>query len=233
MRLALLAGVHANLPAFEAVLAALRRETLDETFDLGNLVGFGPHPTECAGLSGKRRLEGLLGSFEAAAFGEARVPRDAFPLAADRAAFEAVVERLRATLPAADQRRLGARPPTRRLVADGRRVVLAHGSSASPFERVPLDSDDTLLARHLDAARADVLVLGHAPRVATRRVGERLVVWCGSVGRARDPRGRRVAEAAWCILDTAGPSVEPRATAFDLASVERDTLKSATPDSSL
>lgn len=44
---ALLADVHANLPALEAVLDALRERNIREALVLGDIVGYGPHPQEC------------------------------------------------------------------------------------------------------------------------------------------------------------------------------------------
>lgn len=45
MRRLLIADVHANLPAFEAVLRDAG--PVDEVVFLGDIVGFGPHPAEC------------------------------------------------------------------------------------------------------------------------------------------------------------------------------------------
>jgi diadenosine tetraphosphatase ApaH/serine/threonine PP2A family protein phosphatase len=42
-----LADVHANLPALEAVLAAAREAGADEHVVLGDVVGYGPHPSAC------------------------------------------------------------------------------------------------------------------------------------------------------------------------------------------
>jgi predicted phosphodiesterase len=44
---AVIADVHANLPALEAVLAALREHDVREGLVLGDSVGYGPHPEEC------------------------------------------------------------------------------------------------------------------------------------------------------------------------------------------
>jgi predicted phosphodiesterase len=44
---ALLADVHANLPALEAALAFLDREGIRDGLVLGDFVGYGPHPVEC------------------------------------------------------------------------------------------------------------------------------------------------------------------------------------------
>lgn len=44
---ALLADVHANLPALEAALGFLDKEGIREGLVLGDYVGYGPHPVEC------------------------------------------------------------------------------------------------------------------------------------------------------------------------------------------
>ena len=51
MRIALLSDVHGNLPAFEAVLADVRGEGVDEVWCLGDLVGYGAQPDECVALA--------------------------------------------------------------------------------------------------------------------------------------------------------------------------------------
>lgn len=47
MRLAILADVHGNLEALEAVLIAADRERVDQIVVLGDLVGYGPDPVAC------------------------------------------------------------------------------------------------------------------------------------------------------------------------------------------
>jgi predicted phosphodiesterase len=51
MRIALLSDVHGNLPAFEAVLADVENEGVDERWCLGDLVGYGADPTRCVELA--------------------------------------------------------------------------------------------------------------------------------------------------------------------------------------
>jgi predicted phosphodiesterase len=50
-RIALVSDVHGNLPAFEAVLADVREARPDETWCLGDLVGYGAQPDECVALA--------------------------------------------------------------------------------------------------------------------------------------------------------------------------------------
>ncbi|MDQ6975168.1 MAG: metallophosphoesterase family protein [Mariprofundaceae bacterium] len=45
--IALLGDIHANAPAFEAVLARIRQLKINRIFVVGDIVGYGPHPVEC------------------------------------------------------------------------------------------------------------------------------------------------------------------------------------------
>ena len=58
MRIALLSDVHGNLPAFRSVLAAIDDENVDETWCLGDLVGYGAEPDGCVELA-RETLRGL------------------------------------------------------------------------------------------------------------------------------------------------------------------------------
>jgi predicted phosphodiesterase len=51
MRIALLSDVHGNLPAFRAVLDDVRAAGADETWCLGDLVGYGAEPDGCVELA--------------------------------------------------------------------------------------------------------------------------------------------------------------------------------------
>ncbi|EIJ44312.1 putative phosphoesterase [Beggiatoa alba B18LD] len=48
--IALLADIHANLPALETVLAYLKDQNITYGIILGDIVGYGPHPSECIEL---------------------------------------------------------------------------------------------------------------------------------------------------------------------------------------
>ena len=54
MRIALLSDVHGNLPAFEAVLADVDSEGVNEIWCLGDLVGYGAQPDACVELAARR-----------------------------------------------------------------------------------------------------------------------------------------------------------------------------------
>jgi predicted phosphodiesterase len=49
-RVAVIADVHANLPALAASLADIRAAACDEVYCLGDVIGIGPYPAECLAL---------------------------------------------------------------------------------------------------------------------------------------------------------------------------------------
>ena len=54
MRIAVISDIHSNLHALEAVLADIDAATPDEIWCLGDVVGYGPRPNECADIVRER-----------------------------------------------------------------------------------------------------------------------------------------------------------------------------------
>lgn len=69
-RLAILSDIHGNLPALEAVLADIEAAGLDELWCLGDVVGYGAEPDECARLVSEHCSVCLAGNHDLAALGE-------------------------------------------------------------------------------------------------------------------------------------------------------------------
>jgi len=62
--IAILADVHANLPALEVVLTEVRHRGIERIFVLGDLVGYGPHPKECIDLLREAGVISLRGNHD-------------------------------------------------------------------------------------------------------------------------------------------------------------------------
>ena len=69
MRYAIVSDIHANFPAWEAVLADFRECKIEEVVCLGDVVGYGPKPAEV--LEAVRAVTGnfVMGNHDAAAVG--------------------------------------------------------------------------------------------------------------------------------------------------------------------
>jgi diadenosine tetraphosphatase ApaH/serine/threonine PP2A family protein phosphatase len=75
MRVALFADIHANMPAFEACLAAASKLNVDRLALLGDLVGYGPDPEAVVARAAKLVADGavaVLGNHDQAALAGAR-----------------------------------------------------------------------------------------------------------------------------------------------------------------
>ncbi|GAB1258940.1 hypothetical protein NBRC116494_34420 [Aurantivibrio plasticivorans] len=66
-RFAVLADIHANLPALEAALDEIDREGIEQLLVLGDVVGYGPHPGECIQLLRDRQCLVIQGNHDFAA----------------------------------------------------------------------------------------------------------------------------------------------------------------------
>ena len=71
MRIAIISDIHANLAAFEAVLAhAGAAGRVDALWCLGDTVGYGPHPNECVALLRSYEHRAVAGNHDLAACGK-------------------------------------------------------------------------------------------------------------------------------------------------------------------
>ena len=69
MRLGILSDIHANYEALSAVLQAYESESIDAYYCLGDTVGYGGSPNECADLVRKVAKKTILGNHDAAVAG--------------------------------------------------------------------------------------------------------------------------------------------------------------------
>lgn len=70
MKAALISDIHSNFPALEAVFEEIAQGDVDEVWCLGDIVGYGPHPNECAEAVAERCDLTLLGNHDLAVTGD-------------------------------------------------------------------------------------------------------------------------------------------------------------------
>ena len=227
MRLAILADVHANLQALDAVLAALDGERPDRWIVAGDLVGYGPQPDECVARILELDPVRVAGNHDLIALGRLSTAR-CIPLARESLEWTAATigERTRAAL--------AALPP----LAEEGDVVVAHGSLDDPEEYVFREPRALELLARLpeEAPGADTLVLGHTHRPwlvdarrgtvpargTRRRPAGPWLLNPGSVGQSRHRERRPSARCA--VVDDASGTVEFLRVGFDVAA-EAEALR--------
>jgi diadenosine tetraphosphatase ApaH/serine/threonine PP2A family protein phosphatase len=223
VRAAVITDIHANLPALEAVLAAVDEEAIDEIWCLGDVVGYGAEPDQCANLVRERCDLCLVGNHDLAVLG-----------ALDVAAFsEAAAEAVAWTRENVGQPTLAL---LRELEPAGERegIALFHASPRDPVWEYVLSAEQADAC--LDAQPARIALIGHShvslffARPETGEQGEeirgaqagddtllelsagRWLINPGSVGQPRDGDPR----AAWLELDTGEQTARFHRVGYDV-----------------
>src|SRR5713226_2873008 len=194
MKVALIGDAHGNLHALEAVLRGIRRRRVDAIWNLGDAVGYGAFPEE---VVVRLRQEGALsiaGNFDLRVLDAD--PRDP---EAGRTSVDKWIAPVWAheNLSPSSLRYLASLPRERRLFAEGRKVLLIHGSPASNTERLEPTTSPDRLAELAAMARAELVLLGHSHMPFVRQAEGVTFVNPGGVGRSDDGDPR----ASYAVLD--------------------------------
>ena len=64
MKIAIIADIHSNLEAFEAVLKDIKSKEIDKIICLGDIVGYGSSPNECIELIKKNGIQSIQGNHD-------------------------------------------------------------------------------------------------------------------------------------------------------------------------
>lgn len=224
-RYGVVTDVHGNLYALQTALEHLRAAGAERLLCLGDVIGYGPHPSECLELLGSFDPTCVAGNHEQMALG--RLSSAGSTETARRS-----LEWTRTQLTPAAQSVLERWP----LVTTAPGVVLAHGSPGRVDEYVRSDSRARELLDQLSSEHppARVLLLGHTHEAwAFSRVhGTQLrarpgrvsleqrdlqLLNPGSVGQSRD----RHPHARFLLLDLAEGVADFRSVPYDVAACRR------------
>ena len=224
MRYAVLSDVHGNLEALEAVLRDVRRGRPDACLCLGDTVGYGPDPNECAARI--RALGGpvIAGNHDLAAAG--MLDPSAFtPLA------RAAIEWTRDVLTQETRAWLASLPAR----LDDPAFLAVHGSPRDPIEEYIIDLPTSLAIFTAHAFSLCLVGHSHVPgafilqadgAVSARRLpvgrgvrlarAARYIVNVGSVGQPRDGDPR----ASYLVLDTTARTATLRRLEYAVAATQ-------------
>ncbi|HEV2140631.1 MAG TPA: metallophosphoesterase family protein [Candidatus Dormibacteraeota bacterium] len=215
MKVAVLADIHGNLPALEAVLAEVDVAAPDLVVVCGD-VASGPLPAETIdllrALPGARFVQGNADRGLVTSFDGGRQSRLPGP-AADWAA---------AQLSREQRDFLASFSATVAVDVDGLgRVLFCHGSPRSDEEMMTSETADERLREFMAGVDADVVVCGHTHMPFDRTSGSVRVINPGSVGMPYGEPG-----AHWALL---GSEIEMRRTDYDRNAAAQRIRQSAWP----
>ena len=152
MKLLIVSDIHANLEALQAVLG----ESHDELWVLGDLVNYGPNPSEVVELVRRRASMVIQGNHEYA-IGNSADPRCSRPF---REVARAVQDYTESVLNAEQKEFLRNLPRTAVRTIDGCRFFLCHATPTDPlFKYCP--AEPAWWAPEIARVEADIVLTGH------------------------------------------------------------------------
>lgn len=221
MRIAIFSDVHANLEALGAVMEAYKTERIDRYYCLGDVVGYGANPNECANIVREMAEVTILGNHDAAVAGRMDY---SYYYEAARQALDVHAN----CLTPANMAWLKTLPYKRMLTAEN--VLLCHGSPVriEEFEYIfaPEQARECLpiieelghltVIGHSHLCKVFALKPGYVEELPANdfvlKDGLKYVVSVGSVGQPRDYDNR----ASFTIYDSATKRFEFKRVEYDI-----------------
>ena len=231
MKYGIFSDVHSNLEALTTVLSFFKKEGVDQTFCLGDIVGYGANPKEC--IAQIRSLGGIViaGNHDWACVDQMKM--DYF----NRYAREAILW---------TQKQLNEEEKTflknLKLSYQTELLTLVHGSLNFP-EEFHYIFDTESATRTLELSKTPVCFVGHSHLPMIFSLGQdgyirlsrsgkvklqeeiRVLVNDGSVGQPRDGDPR----AACAVFDTDQQTVEIRRLPYDIRLTQQKILQAGLP----
>jgi predicted phosphodiesterase len=214
-RLCLIADIHSNLPALEAVLTKVT--STSPILCMGDLTGYYLEPNEVCERLRSISAICIKGNHDKYVLEELDYP------ASREEKYRVIANRL--SLTAENRQWLAALPDAVQIEVletggGGRghaRIHMAHGSPRSIEEYIYPDTPIDFL----ETDEPEMLVLGHTHHPMTRQAGALTIINPGSVGQARD----RMPGACYAMLDPFSRSLEFHRAIYDVAGYQQRLIE--------
>jgi len=195
MRVALLADLHANLPALEAILAHAQQQGVEAIWNLGDLVGYGAFPEEVVQRLRQHYALSTLGRYDRQVlrFKKRKEKWHRSKGLEEYLALEYAYEQLSGK----SHKYLRFLSEEIRMQVRGKRVLLTHGAPGVEDGCLAADTPEKQLAKLGREAKADLILCGCAHEPFARSVEGVWFINPGSAGLPTDGDPR----AAYAVLE--------------------------------
>lgn len=227
MRYAIIADIHANLAAFDAVLDDTKQRKVNELWCLGDVVGYGPEPHECIELLRRFKFICVAGNHDWGAVGKL----DIFEFNSDAA----TACRWTAQVLSAEDKAFLEKLP---LIVEKEDFTLVHGSPRDPLREYVISLERA--QENLTRFATQFCLVGHSHVPLVYRHGKsgdvsfsqiasdsilplgesRLIINPGSVGQPRDGDPR----ASYAIYDGETRQVESYRVSYNIALTQKKMM---------
>jgi predicted phosphodiesterase len=221
MKIAVLADIHGNHLALEAVLTEVKRLGIEQLFVLGDFVGYYHHPDIVMKLLDPWKKEMIKGNHEVMLEKAGTDPSEAEKI---RKQYGKGIDSALDKLSKTDIDMLAGLPFDATLTIDDVNFRLCHGSPWDPDCYIYPDAPEDVLGK-CAVPDADFVLMGHTHHPFVFRTGTALVANVGAVGLPRDGGGM----ASWAVIDTANKAMIFKKTQYDFSDIIEE-VKEMDPD---
>ena len=210
VRVALISDIHANLPAFEAVIADPEFNACEQVLFAGDLVGYYYWPAECFQILQDLNAVCIKGNHEEMLFDAIR--DSDFEEATLR--YGSGLETAAQELPAAALEVMSSWSHPELVTLKDRKILLSHGSPSdiSQYVYPNVELPHAMEERY---SQVELIVHGHTHYPSTRSKNDQIWINPGSLGQ---PRNRQPG-AHWAVVDLDTLEISHNVTSYDYSSV--------------
>jgi len=189
MKTAIIADIHSNLEALQAVLKEIKKLKIKEIYCAGDIVGYGANPNECIELVKKYKIKSVIGNHDLCALNFEGF--DWFNSNAQHA-----IEWTNENLSEKNKDFLLKLP----LTLKEENMLMVHGSVENPlYDYVYYYTSDSYFKNIFDSnKKIKILIMGHTHLPFIKKFKEGTVINPGSIGQPRDGNNK----ASFCVLNS-------------------------------
>jgi putative phosphoesterase len=180
MRIAFISDIHGNFTAFEAVLADINSQSIDQIICLGDVITLGPQPIEVLNALREMKCVYIKGNHDAAV------------LDPERAEQYQITDHLipdlywcKDQLSPDELKFIDSFVPMHEIhLPNGSTILAFHGSPLSFTDIIQATTPPELLDTYFEGQKADIFIGGHSHIQMVRRYDDKLILNSGSIGNA-------------------------------------------------
>ncbi len=217
-KIAVLADVHGNLHALEAIIQDAERRAVDAFLNAGDAIGYGAFPNEVVELLRAKNVVSVLGNFDSEV-----MKKDDKKKGEKRLALRIAKKELSKSC----ETYLRSLPRSITLEMAGKKLLMVHGSPNSIEEHIYLDTTEKRLKELARTVNADVVIMGHSHLQFAREVNGVSFINPGSVGRPDDGNP----QTAYAVVNSNPFSVQLVRLNYDVESAAEALRKKRLPES--